>query len=104
MGKQLRPVMLLAEINDAVRLNAHTEAGADRCVALERRLSGRTRCPVLTARSEDDEGGSTSRERPVTLHSKSSGVIERGGERGGEQAAVNICKIGRASCRESVEV
>src|SRR5206468_10349041 len=91
MRKQPRPIMLLTEINDAIRLDTHAETRADRDEPLERVLAGRTRSPVFAAGSEDDESESTNRKRPVTLHNFSSGVNERGSEGGRKQAADNIC-------------
>ena len=72
MRQKLRPVVLLTEIDDAVRLHSHAETRTDRNVMVKRLLSGRTCCPVLAARSEDEESKSTNRQKPVTLHNFAS--------------------------------
>ena len=53
MREQLCPVVLLIEIDDAVRLNAHAEARSDRHVSCERFLARRT-CRFVTAAARDE--------------------------------------------------
>src|ERR1051325_1257181 len=91
MSKQRGPIVLLTEVNDSVRLDAHAQAGADRDILAERLLSRRSRCPVLTAGDNGYRRKCNSRKRPRTLHNSSlkNGNKDYGGGR--KQAADNIC-------------
>jgi len=68
MREKRCPVVLLAEIDDAIRLDTHAQTRTDRDVALKCLLSGGTGCSVLAAGGEYEQSKSTSSERPVTLH------------------------------------
>jgi hypothetical protein len=81
--------VLLAEVDNAVRLDAHAETGPDRHVLCERFLTGRTRGSVIAATSEHEERDSTSGEQPITLDNNSSRVLN-GRREGQKQAVANI--------------